>query len=67
MINLFINRISINSYGGGNILYFHGDGHGDFETMSRHYKSDSLLEDYETYLNTQLEYVRMAREKESQI
>ena len=69
MISIFINKISIvnTTFDGDPIYYYHGDGHDDFEKMSRYIKSVNLLNDYEEYLQTQLEYVRVLREKESQV
>lgn len=69
MIENFINNISVvnATWDGDPIYYYHGDGHGDFEKMSRHVKTVKLLNDYEEYLQTQLEYVRVLREKETEI
>lgn len=69
MISIFINTITaVNATTDGDPVYFyHGDGTGDFEKMSRHIKSLTLLDDYEEHLRTQLEYVRVLREKETEI
>lgn len=69
MISDFINSISIvnTTIDGEPLYYYHGDGHGNFEKMSRHVKNVKILNDYEEHLQTQLEYVRVLREKETEI
>ena len=63
MIENFINEISVvNTTSDGEPIYFyHGDGQGDFEKMYSKIKSIKLLDDYEEYLNTQLEYIKASR------
>lgn len=64
MIENFINSIDeINSTGGNPMYIYRGDGHGDYEKMYSKIKSVKLLDDYEEYLITQLEYVRIIREE----
>lgn len=69
MIIDFINSISVvNTTSDGDWrYYYHGDGTGEFEKISPWVKSAKLLDDYELYLQTQLEHVRALREKETEI
>jgi len=63
MIENFITEISVvnTTFDGEPVYFYHGDGHGDFEKMYSKIKSTKLLDDYEEYLNTQLEYVKASR------
>lgn len=69
MIENFINEISVvnTTFDGEPMYFYHGDGCGDFEQMYSKIKSVKLLDHYEEYLNTQLEYVRTLREKEAKV
>ncbi len=69
MIENFVNSISVvnTTLDGEPVYYYHGDGTGDFEQMSRRIKSVKILDDYEDYLRTQLNYVEMLREKETEV
>lgn len=69
MIQNFITEISVvnTTVDGEPVYFYHGDGHGDFQKMYSKIKSVKLLDDYEEYLNTQLEYARTLREKEAKI
>lgn len=69
MISVFINKITVvnTTFDGDSVYFYHGDGTGDFEQMSRHVKSFKLLDEYEEYLQTQLDYVRILREKETEV
>jgi hypothetical protein len=63
MIEKYITEISVNTTFDGKPYYsYHGDGQGDFEQIRSTIKSVKLLDDYEEYLNTQLEYVKASRE-----
>lgn len=69
MIENFINCIDVvnTTFDGEPVYLYRGDGHGDFEKINSKIKSVKLLNDYEEWLTTQLEYVRALREKESKI
>ncbi len=69
MIEIFVNSISVDdtTIDGEPVYYYHGDGTGDFERMSRRIKCVKILDDYEDYLRTQLNYVEMLREKETEV
>ena len=69
MIEHYINEISVvnTTFDGEPVYFYHGDGHGDFQKMYSKIKSVKLLDDYEEYLNTQLEYARTLREKEAKV
>lgn len=63
MIQDFITEISVvnTTFDGEPVYFYHGDGHGDFQKMYSKIKSVKLLDDYEEYLNTQLEYIKASR------
>jgi hypothetical protein len=65
MIEHYINCIdAVNATFDGEPVYLYkGDGQGDFEKTYSKIKSVKLLNDYEEWLTTQLEYVRILREK----
>ena len=67
MIENFINSIDVVDIYGEPLYYYKGDGSGDFEKIHPRIKSVKLLDDYEEWLETQIEYVRILREKETQI
>jgi len=65
MIENFITSIDLLNATGGNPMYiYRGDGHGDWEYMYSTIKSVKLLDNYEEYLTTQLEYVRTIRNEQ---
>ena len=69
MIENYINCIDVvnTTFDGEPVYLYRGDGHGDFEKRSSKIKSVKLLDDYQEWLETQMEYLKIMRERETQV